>query len=68
MNGDVANSYVTPTAPGYSFWCGDLSKLVVIRKHNAANKYAITGSVQPNSNMVEIVPMKVLLKSPLMDR
>jgi hypothetical protein len=52
MNGDVANSYVTPTAPGYSFWCGDLSKLVVIRKHNAGNKYAITGSVQPNSNMV----------------
>lgn len=51
MNGDVGNSYVAPTAPGYAFWTGDLRKLVVIRKHNAANKYAITGTVQPNSNM-----------------
>lgn len=51
MNGDVANSYVTPTAPGYTFWAGDLRKLVVVRKHNNGTKYAITGTVQPNSNM-----------------
>ncbi len=52
MDGDVANSYTNPTAPGYSFWAGDLRKLVVVRKHNSINKYAITGTVQPNSNMV----------------
>ena len=51
MPGDVPNSYTSPTAPGYSFWAGDLRKLVVVRKHNSANKYAITGTLQPNSNM-----------------
>jgi len=52
LNGDVSNSYITPTAPGYSFWTGDLRKLVVIRKHNSINKFAITGTIQPNSSMV----------------
>ena len=51
MNGDVANNYITPTRPGYSFWTGDHRKLVVIRKHNVGNKYAITGTIQPQSNM-----------------
>ncbi len=51
MNGDVANNYITPTRPGYSFWTGDHRKLVVIRKHNVGNKYAITGTIQPHSNM-----------------
>ncbi|MFN9956205.1 MAG: hypothetical protein ACK55I_24170, partial [bacterium] len=51
MSGDVANSYTTPTAQGYSFWSGDHRKLVVIRRHNTVNKFAITGTIQPNSNM-----------------
>jgi hypothetical protein len=51
MPGTVANNYINPTAPGYSFWTGDQRKLVVARKHNSANKYAITGTIQPNSNM-----------------
>jgi hypothetical protein len=53
MIGDVANNYITPTGPGYSFNAGDLRKLVVIRKLTASNKYAITGTVQPNSNMID---------------
>ncbi|MBA2745647.1 MAG: hypothetical protein H0U44_05425, partial [Flavisolibacter sp.] len=52
MSGDVGNSYVTPTAPGYAFWTGDLRKLVVVRKHNTISKYAITGTIQPNSSMI----------------
>ena len=52
MNGDVANNYINPTAPGYSFWTGDQRELVVIRKHNSGNKYAITGTIQPNTSMV----------------
>ena len=51
MEGDIGNSYVNPTQPGYAFWSGDLRNLVVIRKHNTQNKYAITGTVQPNTNM-----------------
>lgn len=51
MDGDVPSSFSNPTAPGYSFWTGDLRKLVVIRRHNTINKYAITGTLQPNSNI-----------------
>ena len=51
MPGDVPNSYTSPTAPGYAFEAGDQRKLVVIRKHNSENIYAITGTIQPNSNM-----------------
>jgi hypothetical protein len=51
MTGDVPNLYYNPTKPGYSFWAGDQRKLVVIRKHNAGNKYAITGTIQPLSNI-----------------
>ncbi|MEP7263906.1 MAG: fibronectin type III domain-containing protein [Bacteroidota bacterium] len=51
MTGDVPNSYTNPTAPGYSFEAGDPRKLVVIRKSKTQNIYAITGTIQPNSNM-----------------
>ncbi|MBL0339542.1 MAG: hypothetical protein IPP71_00650 [Bacteroidetes bacterium] len=51
LDGDVANSYINPTAPGYSFWAGDLRKLVIVRKHNTINKFAITGTLQPNTNI-----------------
>ena len=50
LDGDIPYS-VSSTNPGYSFNTGDSRKLVVVRKHNSLNKYAITGSLQPNSNM-----------------
>ncbi|HOS48710.1 MAG TPA: hypothetical protein PLG57_08740, partial [Bacteroidia bacterium] len=50
LPGDVPYS-VSSTNPGYSFNAGDQRKLVVIRKHSSLDKYAITGSIQPNSNM-----------------
>ena len=51
LPGDKPNNYGNPTAPGYSFEAGDARKLVVVRKHKTANIYAITGTIQPNSNM-----------------
>lgn len=53
MDGDYPNDPVSnPTQPGYSFYSGDVRKLVVARKHNTSPKYAITGTIQPNSNAV----------------
>ncbi|MFN5346103.1 MAG: T9SS type A sorting domain-containing protein [Bacteroidota bacterium] len=58
MNGDVpANSINNTTQPGYSFYAGDITKLVVARKHNTLSKYAITGTIQPNSNYVGNAPL-----------
>lgn len=58
MNGDVpANAINNTTQPGYSFFAGDMTKLVVARKHNTLNKYAITGTIQPNSNYVGNAPL-----------
>ncbi len=51
MEGDVPDNYATPSYNAYSFKSGDLRKLVVVRKHNTIAKYAITGTLQPNSNM-----------------
>lgn len=51
MEGDVPNDYINPQWNAYSFRSGDLRKLVVARKHNSIARYAITGSIQPNSNM-----------------
>ncbi|MEO8151182.1 MAG: T9SS type A sorting domain-containing protein [Bacteroidia bacterium] len=52
MSGDLP---IVPSAPtgqmGFSFKSGDLRKLIVVRKHNTLNKYAITGTIQPNSNI-----------------
>lgn len=55
MEGDVPNDPTNPTFNAYSFRTGDPRKLVVVRKHNSLNKYAITGSVQPLSNMAGAV-------------
>lgn len=52
MGGDVPNSTSNPLYMAYSFYAGDPRKLVVIRKHNTLNKYAITGTIQPSSNML----------------
>lgn len=51
MPGDVDNDYINPTFKAFNFKTGDLRKIVVIRKSNTAKKYAITGTVQPNSGM-----------------
>ncbi|MEI2758888.1 MAG: T9SS type A sorting domain-containing protein [Bacteroidia bacterium] len=56
MSGDVPNSTTSPTYMAYSFNTGDPGKLVVVRKHNSQNKYAITGSSQPMSNMAGAAP------------
>ena len=52
MEGDVPNDYINPAWNAYSFKSGDLRKLVVIRKHNSLSKYAITGTLQPNTSMM----------------
>jgi hypothetical protein len=58
LNGDVpANAINNTTQPGYSFFAGDITKLVVARKHNTSSKYAITGTIQPNSNFVGNAPL-----------
>lgn len=58
MNGDVPANAINNTAqPGYSFFAGDMTKLVVARKHNSGTKYAITGTIQPNSNLVGNAPL-----------
>ena len=51
MSGDVPNSTSNPQWMAYNFYTGDPRKLVVIRKHNTLTKYAITGTIQPSSNM-----------------
>jgi hypothetical protein len=51
MNGDYPNNPISNTTqPGYSFYSGDIRKLIVARKHNTLARYAITGTIQPNSN------------------
>jgi hypothetical protein len=51
MDGDYPNDPINKTTqPGYSFYAGDLRKLIVARKHNTLSRYAITGTIQPNSN------------------
>lgn len=52
MNGDVPQSLPSGASkPGYSFYAGDMRKLISARKHNTLARYAITGTIQPNSNM-----------------
>lgn len=53
MNGDFPAYYVGgSSAPGYSFWTGDLRQLVSARKHQSLAKYVIAGTIQPNTSMV----------------
>lgn len=51
MAGDVPNSPTNPQWNAYSFYAGDPRKLVVARKHASLSRYAITGTIQPMSNM-----------------
>ncbi|MBL7926680.1 MAG: fibronectin type III domain-containing protein [Bacteroidia bacterium] len=52
LAGDVPLISTNPNGTkGYSFKAGDQRKLVVIRKHNTKARYAITGTLQPSSNM-----------------
>lgn len=50
--GDVPNDIANPTWNAFSYKSGDPRKLVVIRKHNTIRKYAISGTLQPNSSWV----------------
>jgi len=53
MPGDVPQSISNGNGkPGYTFYAGDMRKLVVARKHNSKALYAITGTIQPHSNMI----------------
>lgn len=52
MEGDVPNNITNPSWNAFSFKSGDLRKLVVVRKLNTIRKYAITGTLQPNSSWV----------------
>ncbi len=52
MNGDIPNDYINPTFPGYTFKCGDLRKLILVRKSNTGNRYVISGTIQPNNSMI----------------
>ena len=53
LTGDVPQSAASGGGrPGYTFYAGDIRKLVVARKHNTNALYAITGTIQPNSNMI----------------
>lgn len=51
LDGDMkANEANVNSGPAYMFRTGDDRKVIVIRKHNSLNKYAITGTLQNNSN------------------
>lgn len=43
--------------PLYQFGTGDIKKVVVIRKHSTLNKYAITGTIQNSSNVINSTPI-----------
>lgn len=52
MTGDVPQSISSGNGkPGYTFYAGDFRKLVVARKHISLPRFAITGTIQPHSNM-----------------
>lgn len=50
MEGDVPDSYVVDTLPGYSFYAGSANKLVTARQIRGANQYVISGTLQNLSN------------------
>ena len=52
LEGDVPNPGTNPILPNYSFTAGNQQNLVVIRKDHTQNIYVITGTIQPNSNMI----------------
>jgi hypothetical protein len=58
LEGDVPNDWYNPQWNAYNFWTGDLQKLVVVRKSRTQNRYAITGTIQPNSNMAGNAPLE----------
>jgi hypothetical protein len=52
LEGDVPNTPTNPQWNAYSFYAGDPRKLVVSRKHNTLARFAITGTIQPMTNMI----------------
>lgn len=60
MEGDVPDNYVSLSSgtdnPGYTFYAGNINKLVVCRKLTGSNKYVISGTIQPLSNQYGNAP------------
>lgn len=63
LPGDMINNLHTDEwgtnipIPYYQFSTGDPNKVVVIRKKDGVNKYAITGTIQNNSNVINSTPI-----------
>ncbi len=58
MPGDmVDNSNPVTPSPFYQFSTGATNKVVVIRKKDSANKYAITGAIENSSNTIGSAPL-----------
>ena len=52
LAGDVPFDPYNASFNAFNYWTGDPRKLAVVRKSRTQNKYVITGTIQPNSNMV----------------
>lgn len=53
LDGDYPRDYTnTPYKPGYTYYNADPRKLIVVRKHDTKNKYAITAMLNPVTNEV----------------
>lgn len=57
MAGDMTNVSANPDIPYYQFSTGATNKVVSVRKKDNANKYAITGTIQNNSNVINSTPL-----------
>lgn len=57
LAGDMIDVSHNPDIPLYQFNTGASNKVVVIRKHDSMNKYAITGTYQNSSNVINSTPI-----------
>ncbi len=57
MPGDMIDVSHTPDIPYYQFNAGSSNKVVAIRKKDTANMYAITGTIQNSSNVINSTPL-----------
>jgi len=58
MAGDmIDNSNPVTPSPFYQFSTGASNKVVIIRKSDSGNKYAITGAIENNSNVIGSAPL-----------
>ncbi len=57
LPGDMIDVSHNPDIPYYQFSTGASNKVVSIRKSDTANKYAITGTIQNSSNVINSTPL-----------